>query len=235
MSNQDDTTQTTEQKIMSYVQQLEYNDQSQVWEIPESIQSSLTEAEAFAVMAEKRRRDHQSSYTRERDKTIKLEAELQALKKQKELLIDTVSSQRTVQLLDEMEVSQDNYLDMRNQIDEVSIRAKREVTDIVEEATADEVAEAQRRANESLLNVYASTHTNVDFSKMDDFMPVSMQRKLDSGEISYTDYLDDYVKRNTVSIHNPTPPSMPSLNSVGGSSAPIKQQNQRPIGVADIL
>lgn len=226
---------TAEGRINEAVKTLKLNETSGIWEIPETLKNSLNEVEQFAVMAEKRRRDQQSTLTKEQAKNIRLASEIEALKKQKELLVDTVTQQRTTAMLDNQDMGRyaNNYQEYSNIVENTSMQAKEEILNAVEGTTKDVIMQAEVRAKESLLASYSSTFSNIDFTAMDSVMPLSTYRRLEQGEISYTDYLDEYVARQHTAVYNPKPPSIPSLGSVAGSSKNISSTTK--LKITDVL
>jgi hypothetical protein len=218
----DDKQPTVEEKINSIVDNITRDEKGQ-YVLPDD----LSETEKFAAIAEKRRRDTQSSFT-------KTAQEAKALKAEKAALLLKVSSAVTVELTKEQaeELEELKFSDpeaWRKKVNRYEREAAHTQQETIDKelkqvsASSLEKEELERRAD--VLLEFNQAHP--DFELSDDTIandiPPRIVKRLETGVISFEAFLQecyDYTKTGKVIKQDKPLTKQPNLSRVGGGSKP---------------
>lgn len=214
---------TIEAKINSVVDNMTRDEKGQ-YVLPDD----LNEAEKFAAIAEKRRRDTQSGYT-------KTAQENKALKAEKATLLKKVSSAVMVELtpaqaeeLDELKFSDPEAWRRKVNAYEnaAATKQQRALDEELSQVTASSLATEELEQRAEVLAAFNQAHPDVEFT--DDMIandiPPRIVKKLETGKISFEAFLQeayDYTKSGKIvkQVDNP-PNKQPNLSKVGGGHKP---------------
>jgi len=210
-----------EQKLKEVIGKMEFDESTNTYKLPEEVPDELK----LAAIAEKRRRDTQAALTKSRQELKKLE---EANKK----LADKVMNSTTLSLTEEEKQALDSlkyedpdawYQKMRELDAKRAELAKMQVNEVMTEAQ--KAAELERR---SLLLTQFKQETGVELT--DDIianeLPPKLVRGLESGELSFEDFLDKASKYLDTSLPaviggSPDVPKTTNFNKVGGGDKPL--------------
>lgn len=198
---------TLDEVIGGYVSKLV---EDKNYELPDDIDPVLK----YAVMAEKRRRDTQATYTKTSQALKKAEAEraellskVNATKLSEEQLteLETLKhSDPDAYYTKRREYEQQAELEFKKNLEEVSVTIDREA----EIARRAQVLEAFNKANDIV----------IDDDLVANEVPPKYLAQLEKGEISFEQFLQqvlDYVKKP---VQSATTPTQPNLNNLGGGA-----------------
>lgn len=173
----------------------------------------------YAAMAEKRRRDTHGSYTRSRQEIASLTAERDAL--QSHVTASTSAPALTTEQEKEL-------ADLKFSDPDAWHRRLREHESIAKETTtaalktistaAQESSELVRR--EGILSLYIEA--NPGFSLKDDDIPPRLSKRLETGEVSFEDFLGEVhtYLQTPKRVHTPETQAEPNLSNLAGNAAP---------------
>lgn len=189
----------------------------------ETLPEDLDPVLAFAVTAEKRRRDTQSAYTKTNMEAKKLRAANEKLLQSWESdAVQALTPQEQTELEELKAQDPDAWRIRLNEIERskrssVSSKAK-EFEKEADQMTALEIREAQLVEFNEKNPEYA-----INDEVIENDIPPRLTRKLQSGEIEFTDFLEEckkYMSKGKVLQKPDTPLDDPDLSSVAGGSAP---------------
>jgi len=208
---------TFAQKVEKTVSEMTQDDKGK-WSLPEG---ELSEEMQFAVMSEKRRLDTRSAYLGKTQEVSQLKAEGKALKSTlaKRTTLELTSAQVTE--LEELKSTNpdawkeklDSYEDdaqklLATEFEEVSVNAKKG-------------SEVEQRIE--ILNDF--TEANPGFSLNDDDIPPRISKKLESGKITFEEFLGEahkYLSSDKL-IATQTASQEPNLSKMAGTSSPTEK------------
>lgn len=185
-------------------------------ELPES----LTEEQKLAVIAEKRRVDTQSAYTKAQQRLKELELQNQKLE---ELLRTQAAPQIPVtEELEELKHTDPEA--WRKKVDALEQDARRKLQETVTLAKEEAQRAAEIEKRKVVLDTFLTEHPDV---KPEDFdnAPIRLQKKLEKGDISFEEFLSEaylFAKTPKKIDTPPEPPKTPDLNKVGGTTGAIQ-------------
>lgn len=191
--------------------------------IPDDIKD---EAFRHAIVAEKRFRDTQGSYTKERQKTKALEVENTVLKTKATDAVTVQLTKEQEEELEELKFSNPEAWRKKMNTHESNARQKQqeELEKEVKEKTTSTLAEEELESRKSQLDQFLKDHEG--FKLDDDIIandiPPRITKKLENGTITFEQFLKecyDYSKTGKV-IKQETTPNMANLSKVGGGDRP---------------
>lgn len=215
--------QTIEAKINSIVDAITRDEKTGQYVLP----NDLSDAERFAAIAEKRRRDTQSEFTKERQKAKALEVE-------KDTLIKRVAKNVTVELtpqqaeeLEDLKFSDpEAWRKKKNQYESLAIT--KQSTEIAEElkqvsTTTLKTEELERR--KQVLADFNQKHPDFEISDtiIANDIPPRIVKKLETGAVTFEAFLQecyDYTHKGKVVDIEPPLKKQPNLSRVGGGVRP---------------
>jgi hypothetical protein len=188
-------------------------------ELPETVD----EATRFAAMAEKRRRDTFSSYT-------KAQQELKALQARTKLLEEKALANVPAQLDDRMRAELDElkYSDperWRRRMNQLEAEVKSKTRDELDKQ-ATQVSELELRRE--VLATFMEEHPGFELSDevIANDVPPRYTKLLEKGEISFADFLQEvhsYLTSNKVVKSTEQVLEQPSFTKTGGATAPTNK------------
>jgi isoleucyl-tRNA synthetase len=212
-----------EEQLNTVVKGMEFDEKTNTYKLPEDIPEHLK----LAAIAEKRRRDTQASLTRSRQELKKLE---EANKKLQERVLNNVNVNLTEDQLAELEELKYSDPDTwRVRMNEIEKEAKQKAKEALNETftEAEKVAEMERR--QLVLQEFLTRNPGlkIDDDVIANDIPPRITRKLDSGEISFEEFLEeskDYLKKAGYVIQDTEKtPSAPNLGKAGGRTSVSKR------------
>jgi hypothetical protein len=180
----------------------------------------------YAATLEKRRRDTQSSFTTAQQKTKALEAEKAALLKKLNGSVEVKLTQEQTEELEELKFSDPEAWRKKMNSLEAEARTQRtkEINDELKQVSTSSLESEELEARKQQLEEFNEAHPN--FVLTDDFIadniPPRITRKLETGKISFEQYLQecyDYTTTGKVVKQDDTM-DQPNLSKVGGGSDP---------------
>jgi len=223
-NDSEDTTENAnfETRINKVVENLT-RDEKGKYIVPED----LSEAERFAVLAEKRRRDTQAEYTKTSQKVKMLEAEKTTLlKKVTEEIPLKLTTEQAEELEDLKFSDPEAYRKKMNtyERDHLAERTRTIDEELKQVSTSSLVQEELERRKEILADF---TQARPDFVINDDVIsndiPPRIRKRMETGEVSFEDFLNEcynYLKTGKVVRQEELPGKQPNLSKVGGGSQP---------------
>ena len=221
-SPSDSSSDTFEAKVLGIVKNLERDEETGkvVW--PEDI----GEAEKFAASQVLRYRDTQSAYTKGQQKLHAVEAERAELLKQVQTQADmTVSPEEQARLDDLRATDPNNWRAEMNTLEaEAKAEANRKVEEALKEAGNKATKEAELKRREQVLADFNAEHSDMPITDelIANEVPPRITKKLENGEVSFEDFLDEvytYVNKGK-RTHNPETMGQPNLSKAGGGLTP---------------
>ncbi|NCB95266.1 MAG: hypothetical protein EOM35_02180 [Negativicutes bacterium] len=182
----------------------------------------------MAVIAEKRRRDTQSEFTKTSQKAKALEAENTALKKR---AIGNVKIELTPELREELEdlkfSDPEEWRKRMNKLEQEAFsKHKKELDDEMGQVSTEILNKDELERREEVLKEFLKSHEGFELN--DDILandiPPRFSKRLETGEISFETFLQevyDYTKTGKV-IKQEGVLNQPNLSKVGGSTSPEK-------------
>ena len=191
------------------------------------VPEDLNDAEKFAVLAERRRRDTQAEYTKTSQKVKMLEAE-------KATLLKKVTEETPLKLtdvqaeeLEDLKFSDpEAYRKKMNAYERVYLEERTSAIneELKQVSTSSLVQEELERRKEILADF---TRDKPDFVINDDVIsndiPPRITKRMETGEISFEDFLNEcynYLKTGKVVRQENVPANQLNLSKVGGGSQP---------------
>jgi len=218
-ATQSESKPSLEEQLNNVVKNMEFDEQTNTYKLPEDIPEELK----LAALAEKRRRDTQASLTKSRQ-------ELKALEAKAKKLEEVVYSSAKLNLSDEekSELEDLKFTDpeaWRIKMNQLEQQAKEQVVSKLNEFSteAEKAAELERRnlVLQEFLMQNPGLQLNDEVIAND--IPPRITKKLDSGEISFEEFLEESKKYLTkvgaVVKDTVETPNVPNLNKVGGGSS----------------
>ena len=212
-----------EQQLNTVVKGMEFDEVTNTYKLPDDIPENLK----LAALAEKRRRDTQASLTKSRQELKKLES---ANKQLQERVLNNVNIAIPEDQLAELEDLK--YSDpeaWRKKMNDIEREAKQKTKDSISEtfSEADKAAEVERRqlVLQEFLTLNPGLQINDDIITND--IPPRITKRLDSGEISFEDFLEEsknYLKKSGYVVQDTEKtPTAPNLGKVGGRTSVSKR------------
>jgi len=185
--------------------------------------------EELLALAEKRRRDTQAAYTKSQQALKAKEAELAKLQEQLQKRVQVNIPEDVKAELEELKYEDPEA--WRNRMNNLEAEAKREQEAELASLTGEarKAAEAQfelSRRQQVLEEFNASASVAITDELIANEVPPRITRKLDSGEISFEEFLsevEDYVNKGKVVAKEETL-GQPNLNKLGGGKEPSKNK-----------
>lgn len=216
-------TDTVAEKINSLVDSLEKDDKGS-WKLPEG--TEVDETTEFAVMAERRRRDTQASYTGVAQKVKALEAE-------KATLVTKVVSEAIIELtqaekdeLDDLKISDPEAWRKKMNALEHEVKSKRAtaVDEELKQVSTTTLAKNELEERSSILIAFNDSHTDYPITQevIDNDIPPRITQKLATGKITFEQFLNEcytYATTGKIVKTNETP-NQPNLSKLAGTSKP---------------
>ena len=195
------------------------------WELPEGTDEGV----AFAVMAEKRRRDTQTAFNQERQKNIAFEAELTEYRTQAERdAVNRMSSEQQAELEELKYSDPENWRTRLNEIEQQN-KAAFEVQ--AAELSNKAKTKSERASREEALAEWVAANPDLELNDetIEDNIPPKYMKQLDKGEISFDEFLGvakRYLSKGKTLAKEEGPAKTPDLSSVGGSTVPNESGRQ---------
>jgi len=216
-------TNTVAEKINSLVASLEKDDKGS-WKLPEG--TEVDETTAFAVMAERRRRDTQAAYTGVSQKVKALEAEKATLRSK---AIDEASLQLTPELaeeLDDLKFSNPEEWRKRMNVLETEHKTKRmnAIDEELKQVSTTTLVKNELEQREDILASFNASHSDYPISQevIDNDIPPRILKKLETGKVTFEQFLAEcyeYAKTGKV-VKQTDAPEMPNIGRIPGGSKP---------------
>lgn len=189
--------------------------------------NDLSEAEKFAAIAEKRRRDTQSEYTKTAQRTKALEAEKALLLKRVSNAVNVELTQAQADELEELKFSDPEA--WRKKVNayerDSSIKQQKIIDDELRQVSASSLETEELESRKQVLLDFNQAHP--DFEMTDDMIandiPPRIVKKLETGKISFEAFLEEcyeYTKTGKVVAQDKLPNKQPNLSKIGGGSKP---------------
>lgn len=219
MSTQDTpaTEQTFEQKVNTILAEAKQGDDGKLV-LPED----LDEATRFSVMAEKRRRDTQASYTSNQQRLKALEVENAELAKGWEK--DVTSKLTADQQADLEELKHEDPEAWRHKINELEQQNRTAFAETREQISskAKEESELERRTRLLAEHNEANPEHQLTDDVIDNDIPPRFTKQLANGEVSFEEFLAkcaEYLGKPKV-IKGTDAPKSPNLAKIPGGATP---------------
>jgi len=166
--------------------------------------------------AEKRRRDTQAAYTKSRQELKMLKAEREALEKQ--VLQLDLSVKQTDELEELKFQDPDKWRQEVNRLEEEAKKAKLEA---LNQATNEAKTKAELEHRLEVLEEFQKAHpeVHIDDEVIANDIPPRITKKLENGEISFEEFLDEvhgYLTTPKKVAAGEEPPKQVNLGKVGG-------------------
>lgn len=215
--------QTFEQKINSIVDTVGRDEKGR-YVVPDD----LSEPEKFAVIAEKRRRDTQSEFTRTTQKNKALEAEKAALLNKASGSVKVELTTAQAEELEELKFSdQEAWRKKMNTYErDASAKQKKELDDELKQVSTSSLVNEELDRRKHVLLDFNQAHPDIEITDevIANDIPPRIVKRLETGAISFEVFLDecsDYLKTGKVVKQVEQPPrKQPNLSKVGGGSKP---------------
>lgn len=184
-------------------------------------QGEISEEVKYAAMSEKRRRDTHGSYTKSRQELAKATAERDALKNK---LASNISLNLTIEQTDDLnKLKFDDPDAWRAKLAVHENEAHKILVKDLDEVTTQAALTSELANREQVLSDF--NKANPGFSLVDDDVPPRISKKLESGDITFADFLSEvqtYIqtpKKVLIAEHE----EEPNLSTLAGGSAPQKR------------
>jgi hypothetical protein len=202
---------------------------------PEDVE--LTPELKFAVTAEKRRRDTQTSYTKNQQALKALEAEKAKLLEQLSNINKPVFTDEEQEELDSLMYEDPQAWRQKvNQLESQKLNeSKAKLDELTGEArkAAEYTFELDRRA-QVLQEFNDSTSTPITDEIIANEVPPRITKKLDEGKISFEDFLQEvhaYINNGKV-VENPSTLNQPNMGNLGGGVTPKDMKPEKSLSEA---
>ena len=210
-----------EQQLNDVVKKMEFDEKSNTYKLPEDIPEHLK----LAAIAEKRRRDTQASLTKSRQELKKLE---EANKKLVSKVMNSTTlnlSEEEKQELEDLKYSDPDawYSKMKELESKTKELAQNQLNEVMTEA--EKAAELEKR--QILLEQFRLEHPGINLTDevIANDIPPRITKKLESGEISFEEFLSEaakFIEPSVVVGDTVKTPNSPDLGSVGGGATVTK-------------
>lgn len=220
-------TETFADKVNVLVDKL-VKDEKGSWSLPEG--TEVDDATHFAVIAERRRRDTQSEYTKMSQKAKALEAEKAKLF---DRAVGDVSMTLTPEQKEELEdLKFSDPEEWRKRINtlEKESRTKRsqEIEEELKQVSTSTLKTSELERRTELLSTFNSSHPDfpIDDDVIANDIPPRITKKLETGQITFEAFLHecyDYAKKGKIVKDTVQDPDMPNMSKAAGGSMPDKE------------
>lgn len=206
------------------------------WSLPEGTEAD--EVTAFAAMAERRRRDTQSEYTKTAQKVKTLEAEKATLlsKALNDTNLTLTPEQQTE--LDDLKFSDpDEWRKKVNSLErEHKAKQVAAIDEELKQVSSSTLVSTELEQREAILTEFNASHEDFPITQtvIDNDIPPRIVKKLETGKITFAEFLEEvysYAKTGKV-VHDASTPEMPNLGKVPGSSKPDSKAVDKDISVS---
>lgn len=199
----------------------------------------LDEVTKFAVVAERRRRDTQSQYTKTTQDNKALQAEKAALLQRvtEDVKIELTPAQ--AEELEELKYSDpEAYRKKMNQYESTAVKNRTQlIDDELKQVSTSSLAKEEREQRLEILAAFNQAHP--DFKLDDDVIKNDIPRRIyerfETGVIPFADFLQEcysFVKTGKVIYQEKLPNAQPNLSKVGGSSRPDAKTVEEDLSLA---
>lgn len=197
------------------------------WTLPDD--KELSEEVRFAAIAEKRFRDTQSAYTKERQKAKALEAEKTVLLKKAVNNVQVKLTPEQAEELEDLKFSDPEA--WRKKVNAYEADALKEheqqINEEVKQVSTSSLDEEEKERRSVVLKEFLNNHEGFELndSVIQNDIPPRITKKLANGEVTFEDFLQecyDYLTTGKVVKQTETTLGQPNLNSMGGGSTPDK-------------
>lgn len=226
MGYSDKATETKNQsfasKVNDVVSKMTQNDKGE-WEVPSDI---TDEAVRYAAVQEKRFRDTQGSYTKERQKNKALEVEVSVLKTKAVSAVKLNLTEAQAEELEELKFSDPEQWRKKvnayetNAVAEQQKQIEEEVSNTTKTTLEQDELETRKVQLSDFLKAHQGFELNDDIIAND--IPPRITNKLKNGDITFEEFLQacySYIKTGKV-VKQDEAPRMPNLSKVGGGASP---------------
>lgn len=214
---------TFKEKVNTLVGSMTKDDKG-VLQFPEG---EYSEELQFAAMSEKRRRDTHSSYTRSRQELAQTTTERDALKTK---LANSVSLNLTSDQAEELETLKYSNPDAwKDKLQGYEEQAQETLAQDLQSVSTDAHKSSEVVRRQQVLESF--TEQNPGFSLIDDDVPPRLSKRLESGEVSFEDFLGEvYTYLQTPKKVLTTPnEAEPNLTDSAGNAAPSAASIQKSV------
>ncbi len=216
-------TNTVAETINGLVAKLEKDDKGS-WKLPADVE--VDETTAFAVMAERRRRDTQAAYTGVSQKVKALEAEKATLRAK---AIDEASLDLTPELteeLNDLKFSDPEEWRKRMNVLETEHRTKRmnAIDEELKHVSTTTLVKNELEQREDILASFNASHPDYPITQevIDNDIPPRILKKLETGKVTFDQFLSECYEYATTGkvIKQTETPDMPNIGRIPGGSKP---------------
>ena len=210
------TSESLETRVNAAVGQLAENSEG-IWEFPSEME--LDDDTKFAAMAEKRRRDTQAELTKSKQKLKSYEATNGALTQELHENVKVTLSAEQQDELDDLMVT--DPAAWRTKLNGYEAQALTDLQVRITETSSKGTKAAEIERRQQLMVAFNTQ--NPDITIDDQFianeLPPRITSKLESGEISFEEFLVQVKAFANPTIANNDTPNTPNLNKSGGGSS----------------
>lgn len=189
--------------------------------------TEMTEELKYAVMTEKRRRDTHTSFTKSRQQVATLTSERDVYKDQLVQNVPLKLTDEQTKRLGELKHSDPDawYHEMQTLEAEHVVSQKAKLDDLHITASKQSALEHRKQVLAEFIKA------NPSFSLKDDDIPPRLSKRLESGEISFEDFLAEASTFSKLpqKLLTTDDPDDPSLSDIAGTSAPQRRAVQASI------
>lgn len=218
MSNPDDAaTQTFAQKVDTAIKTMTVDEKGNA-QLPDK-DTDYSEEMRYAITTEKRRRDTLSSYTKGQQKLAQVTTERDAFKNK---LTDTAAP--AINLAQQKELDELKFTDpdaWKAKLEGYVLDAKSTLNTELDDVATRAHKQSELQVRELILADYYEA--NPGFSLVDDDIPPRISKKLETGAISFKEFLSEvhtYIKTPKV-LAKQDFTAEPSLSALAGGSKPL--------------
>jgi hypothetical protein len=207
-------------RVNAAVKQLTQDDKG-VLQLPKDLE--LDDALKTAVLSEKRRRDTESAFSKERQRAAALEAEARELRNQLAQRIKVEVPPQDAARLEDLKYSDpEAWRKEMNRLEQASLANLNTQFSEASRKAAGEIEVERRR---QVLDEFKAANSDFDLTDeiVSNDIPPRITKKLEQGKVSFEEFLvevRDYLSHGKV-IGDPSPvKTAPNLSTVGGGSKP---------------
>lgn len=213
--------QTFEAKVNDLVGKLT-KDENDKWTLPEEVD----EPTRFAVMAERRRRDTQASFTQAQQKLKAFETENNILADMLEKELASVITDEQKDELDDLKHTDPEKWRVR--LNELEVDRKNQLATKRQQVREQVEKESELERRTRLLAEFNETNPEIQLTDdvIEEELPPKFAKQLERGEITFEQFLDNartFLSKGKTIAPVETPPASPTLAKVGGSHKPSEQ------------
>ena len=197
---------------------------------PEEDENSVEYWKKQAEVAEQRRRDTQSSYTKNQQALKAAEAKVEALSNQlNQTSVFQYIAPEVVEELEELKLQDpDKWRERANQVEQEALaKAREEVANLTKEVGSKAESEYELDRRVKVLDDFNKEHP--DFEITDDLIkneiPPRIVNKMETGEVTFEGFLEEVYQYVTAGkkVKDVQTPNNPNLSTVGGGNMPSKE------------